>query len=134
MASGKQSFREHCATKWFLEANPRNISASKISHYTVCSLTACFEMLGNTSSLYRTNCMRVVRTLYTYNFDRCIPFIMPQYACASEVYGSVFVCVCLPLSACVCAHVCWKQTKNVPYLCLCRLHAIYSCSRINEVK
>ncbi len=35
VASGKQSFREHCATKWFLEANPRNISASKISRYTV---------------------------------------------------------------------------------------------------
>ncbi len=35
VASGKQSFREHCATKWLLEANPRNISASKISRYTV---------------------------------------------------------------------------------------------------
>ncbi len=35
MASGKQSFREHCATKILLEANPRNISASKISRYTV---------------------------------------------------------------------------------------------------
>ncbi len=35
VASGKQLFREHCATKWFLEANPRNISASKISRYTV---------------------------------------------------------------------------------------------------
>ena len=35
MASGKRSFREHCATKWLLEANPRNISASKISRYTV---------------------------------------------------------------------------------------------------
>ncbi len=35
VASGKQSFREHCATKMLLEANPRNISASKISHYTV---------------------------------------------------------------------------------------------------
>ncbi len=33
VASGKQSFREHCATKWLLEANPRNISASKISLY-----------------------------------------------------------------------------------------------------
>ena len=38
VASGKQSFREHCATKWLLEANPRNISASKISRYTVCLL------------------------------------------------------------------------------------------------
>ena len=35
VASGKQSFREHCAKKWLLEANPRNISASKISRYTV---------------------------------------------------------------------------------------------------
>ena len=35
MASGKQSFREHSATKILLEANPRNISASKISRYTV---------------------------------------------------------------------------------------------------
>ncbi len=33
VGSGKQSFREHCATKWLLEANPRNISASKISRY-----------------------------------------------------------------------------------------------------
>ena len=33
VASGKQSFREHCATKMLLEANPRNISASKISRY-----------------------------------------------------------------------------------------------------
>ncbi len=39
VASGKQSFREHCATKWLLEANPRNISASKISRYTVLSST-----------------------------------------------------------------------------------------------
>ncbi len=37
VASGKQSFREHCATKWLLEANPRNISASKISRYTQLS-------------------------------------------------------------------------------------------------
>ncbi len=29
VASGKQSFREHCVTKWLLEANPRSISASK---------------------------------------------------------------------------------------------------------
>ena len=35
VASGKESFREHCATKWFLEAIPQNISASKISRYTV---------------------------------------------------------------------------------------------------
>ncbi len=35
VAFGKQSFREHCATKQLLEANPRNISASKISRYTV---------------------------------------------------------------------------------------------------
>ncbi len=35
VVSGKQSFHEHCATKWLLEANPRNISASKISRYTV---------------------------------------------------------------------------------------------------
>ena len=35
VAFGKQSFREHCATKWLLEANPRNICASKISRYTV---------------------------------------------------------------------------------------------------
>ncbi len=35
VASGKQLFREHCATKWFLEANPRNITALKISRYTV---------------------------------------------------------------------------------------------------
>ncbi len=35
VTSGKQSFREHCATNWLLEVNPRNISASKISHYTV---------------------------------------------------------------------------------------------------
>ena len=33
VASGKQSFGEHCATKWLLEANPR--SALKISRYTV---------------------------------------------------------------------------------------------------
>ncbi len=39
VASGKQSFREHCATKWLLEANPRNISASKISRYTVYLVT-----------------------------------------------------------------------------------------------
>ncbi len=38
-ASGKQSFREHCATKWLLEANPRIISASKISRYTVYVLS-----------------------------------------------------------------------------------------------
>ncbi len=35
VASGKQSFHEHCATKWLLEANPQNISAPKISRYTV---------------------------------------------------------------------------------------------------
>ncbi len=35
MASGKQSFREHCATNILLETTPRNISASKISRYTV---------------------------------------------------------------------------------------------------
>ncbi len=38
VASGKQSFRKHCVTKWLLEANPRNISASKISRYTVASI------------------------------------------------------------------------------------------------
>ncbi len=45
VASGKQSFREHCATKWLLEANPRNISASKISRYTVFNemLLECVE-------------------------------------------------------------------------------------------
>ncbi len=37
--------------------------------------------------------------------------IMPRYACASEVYGSVFVCLCL--SVCV---------------------DCYSCSRIYEVQ
>ena len=47
VASGKQLFREHCATKWFLEANPRNISASKISRYTVCtSLQLAIEVVG----------------------------------------------------------------------------------------
>ncbi len=39
VASGKQSFHEHCATKWLLEANPRNISALKISRYTVVQST-----------------------------------------------------------------------------------------------
>ena len=44
VASGKQSFREHCATKWLLEANPRNISASKISRYTVCELIDFWQL------------------------------------------------------------------------------------------
>ena len=47
MASGKQSFREHCATKWLLEANPRNISASKISRYTVDDISHNFTELSH---------------------------------------------------------------------------------------
>ncbi len=48
VASGKQSFREHCATKMLLEANPRNISASKISRYTVyhqCSYLRDYDVI-----------------------------------------------------------------------------------------
>ncbi len=50
VASGKQSFREHCATKWLLEANLQNISASKISRYTVllqCNIWHVALWLGN---------------------------------------------------------------------------------------
>ncbi len=43
VASGKQSFREHSATKWLLEANPRNISASKILRYTVIISKVCVD-------------------------------------------------------------------------------------------
>ncbi len=32
--------------------------------------------------------------------------IMPRCACASEVYGSVFVCLCVCVSACVSVCVC----------------------------
>ncbi len=58
VASGKQSFREHCATKWFLEANPRNISASKISRYTVypihgdCYIVAKCNMQNNALTVH----------------------------------------------------------------------------------
>ena len=56
VASGKQSFREHCATKWFLEANPRNISASKISRYTVTDMwvhTGYTQEKAHTNSSHR---------------------------------------------------------------------------------
>ena len=43
--------------------------------------------------------------------------IMPRCACASEVYGSVFVCLCVCLCVCVC-------------VCVDR----YSCSRMNQVQ
>ena len=64
-----------------------------------------------------------------FHVDVYLLFNMPLYTCASEVYTVVCLGVCLPVSACVC----WKQTKNVPYLCLCRLHAI-QLLKDNEVK
>ncbi len=44
-------------------------------------------------------------------------FVMPRCACASEVYGSVLVCLCVCVSVCLCVCV-----------------DCYSCSRINEVQ
>ena len=62
VASGKQSFREHCATKWLLEANPQNISASKISRYTVSTVSTY------TGSLYyeHLSSIQVACTMNTY--------------------------------------------------------------------
>ncbi len=40
-----------------------------------------------------------VRTLHKVSL--CV-FTMPRCACASEVYGSVFVCVSVCLSVCLC--------------------------------
>ena len=62
VASGKQSFRKHCATKWFLEANPRNISASKISRYTVYKSSFLWSLLSPSfkvekNEIQPTSCM-----------------------------------------------------------------------------
>ncbi len=43
--------------------------------------------------------------------------VMPRCACASEVYGSVFVCVCVRVCLCVC----------VECVCLCVCVDCYSC-------
>ncbi len=55
--------------------------------------------------------------------------IMPRCACASEVYGSVFVCVCVCVCVCLCVCV---------FVCVCVCVSVcvdcYSCSRINEVQ
>ena len=61
VASGKQLFREHCATKWFLEANPRNISASKISRYTV------YEESKNDVCTYSRDRLSKVSCVSSYN-------------------------------------------------------------------
>ncbi len=36
------------------------------------------------------------------NFPLALIIIMPRCACASEVYGSVFVCLCVCVSVCLC--------------------------------
>ncbi len=40
-----------------------------------------------------------------YNY---LSIIMPRCACASEVYGSVFVCVCVCVCVCVDCYSCWR--------------------------
>ncbi len=51
--------------------------------------------------------------------------IMYRCACASEVYGSVFVCVPRCVCVCVCVCVC---------ICMSVCPGCYNCSMINEVQ
>ena len=82
VASGKQSFREHCATKWFLEANPRNISASKISRYMVSKkqaepISPDEEAVLWAQGIFGTHNAQIpTNTVYFYN---CKVFALQSY-------------------------------------------------------
>ncbi len=52
---------------------------------------ACTELITTPVLMIQTSCDYFIRT---FGMGMCV-FVMPQCACASEVYGSVFVRLCL---------------------------------------